>query len=533
MNKLFTLLLLTVTTSVFGQYLAHYEKKALTSFHSKDYETALLYSEKVIEVDPRNVSSLYVAGESARIMQDLEKAEDYLEQIPEEAKIGYYSMADYRLGAVKHELQKGEEAKVCYAKYLSHHSQENDWYAHLAEVSIDDLEKGKIDRSEELLELERLGDNINTDLSDLAPLRYADKLYFTTIEEDNYVKKNKRSKKMVKRPVTRIYEAQFNRPARPAPVNPSRGTVNASNISLMPDASRMYYTLCKDDNYLDQKECEIWYREKTYEGDWGPAVRVPQHINMRGYSTTQPTIGYDRHLKRYVLYFVSDRPGGKGGMDIWASTLDYSGQTFGEPRNISINTEGDDVTPFYHQSSQTFFFSTDGLRTQGGLDIFRVKKGKEGEWEIPENLGPFINTESDDLYYTFHTSTKNSYFVSNRPGSNCEKKEERGMECTDIYQARIFVDLELEVLSAYDKEAIENVKIEIKDLTSGAVGSQSSLGDNAQLRVRLEPGQNYLVTVGAEGFETEKINLNTEDISYVTTIEKEVLLKNNIKPARP
>lgn len=531
MNKLFTILLLAVTTNVLGQYSAHYEKKALTSFHSKDFATALMYSEKVIEVDPQNVSSLYVAGESARMMNNLEKAENYLEQIPEGAKIGYYAMTDYRLGAVKHELEKPEEAQAYYAKYLSHHDQENDLYAHLAKESIGDIESGKTVRSSELLELEKLGDNINSDYSDLAPLRYADKLYFTTIVEENYVKKGKRGKKMVKRPVTRIYEAQFNRPARPAPVNPSKGTVNASNISLMPDASRMYYTLCKDDDYLSQEECEIWYRERTYEGDWGPAVRLPQHINKRGYSATQPSIGYDRHLQRYVLYFTSDRPGGKGGMDIWASVMDWKSQTFAEPINISINTEGDEVTPFYHQSSQTFFFSSNGLRTQGGLDIFQVKKDGEGKWESPENLGELINTAYDDLYYTFHTSTKNAYFVSNRPGVKNGKEKSAELKGTDIFQARVFVDLELDVFSAIDKEAIKNVTVEIQDLFSGAKGAQSTVGDETQIRVRLEPGQEYRFVVSAKGYKPEVFVLNTKDLSYVATIEKEVFMKSSL--ARP
>ena len=528
MNKLFIILLLTVTTNAFGQYLAHYEKKALTSFYSKDYETALLYSEKVIEVDPQNVSSLYVAGESARMMKDLDKAETYLEKIPDDAKVGYYAMADYRLGTVKHELSKTNEAKAYYAKYLDHHDQANDLYAHLAGQALEDLEAGNKSRRNELVELERLGDNINSDLSELAPLRYADKLYFTTIQEDNFVKKNKRGTKMVQRPVTRIYEAQFNRPARPVEVNPSKATVNASNVALMPDASRMYYTLCKDDDYRNQEECEIWYRERTYEGDWGPPVRLPQQINMRGYSTTQPTIGYDKFLKRYVLYFSSDRPGGKGGMDIWASTMDWKGQSFGEPKNISINTEGDDVTPFYHQSSQTFFFSSNGMRTQGGLDIFRAKKDRDGEWTAPENLGELINTEYDDLYYTYHTSTRNAYFVSDRPGSNCEKEKERGLNCADIYQARIFVDLELDFLAALGKREVNGVKIEMEDLTSRATGTLTSGAESNHLRVRLEPGRDYRFKIYAPGYESQVFDLSTEDISYVTTLEKEVLLDRKL-----
>lgn len=532
MNKFLTLLLLAVATSAFAQYSAHYEKKALTSFYSKDFESALLFSEKVIEVDPQNVSSLYVAGESARMMEDLDKAESYLEKIPDEAKIGYYAMADYRLGSVKHDLAKTDEAEVYYEKYLTHHGEADDLYAHLASQALGDLKAGEKGRKDELVELERLGDNINSELSEMAPLRYADKLYFTTVLEDNYVKKNKHSKKMVQRPVTRIYEAQFNRPARPVDVNPSKASVNASNVALTPDAKRMYYTICKDSDYNTQEKCQIWYRNRTYEGDWGPAVRLPEHINVRGYSATQPSIGYDQNLKRFVLYFTSDRPGGKGGMDIWASPLDWMQENFGEPYPLEINTEGDEVTPFYHQSSQTLFFSSNGLPTEGGLDIFRVKKDQSGEWETPETLGEMLNSEFDDLYYTFHTSTHNAYFVSDRPGSNCGDEKGRGLDCTDIYQARIFVDLELDFFSTFGKMEVMGAQLEMEDLKTGATGSLTASEQDNQLRVRLEPGHDYKFTVHANGYHPKTFSLSTEGISFITTLEKEVLLEN-LHVARP
>lgn len=531
MNKLSTLVLLfAFITNASGQYLAHYEKKALSSFYSKDYSTALLYSEKVIEVDGENVASLFVAGESARIMQDLEKAESYLEKIPDEAKAGYYSVTDYRLGSVKHDLAKVEEAKFYYEKYLTSNNQENDLLAHLADRAIEGIDAGEKERRSDLVQMERLGDNINSELSELAPIRYADKLYFTSVNENNYVRSGKKRGKEVPHPVTRIYEAQFNRPAREIEANPRKASKNASNVALMPDASRMYYTLCNDDDYRNQEECEIWYRERQFEGDWGPPVRLPQHINMRGYSSTQPTIGYDRHLRRYVLYFSSDRPGGKGGLDIWASVLEWNGTNFGEPFPLPVNTEKDEVTPFYHQSSQTLFFSSDGLPTQGGLDIYKAKKANNGEWEAPESLDEYVNSEYDDLYYTYHTSTRNAYFVSDRPGSNCKDKKDRGLDCTDIYQARIFVDLELKFLNAISKVGVNGTQVELTDLDTDATATLAAGNERNDLRIRLEPGKDYKITVHADGYQSETITLNTDDISYFTTLEKEVLLDSTARP---
>ncbi|HFA50744.1 MAG TPA: hypothetical protein ENJ95_17185 [Bacteroidetes bacterium] len=524
MNKILIPTLLMLAAHSFGQSIEQYEKLALASFYSKDFPTTLLYSEKAIEMDGGSVSSLFFAGESARLMDDMEKAETYLEKIPDEAKAGYFAVTDYHLGMVKQNLDKRDEAKNCYESYLNKHYNENDLYSFLAQEAIHSLATGD-EWAADGSYLDKLPGNINTEQPELAPLRYANKIYFSTVLEENYLptKSKRKRKKLVKRPVSRIYEAQFNRPARLSVVNPRSAILSASNITLMPDASRMYYTLCSDENPSAQEKCTIWYRNRFYDGTWGPAVKLPTDINLRRYTNTQPSVGYDQQTKKYTLFFVSDRPGGAGGKDIWCSEIGKE-DTFGEPYPLPINTEKDEVTPFFHQATQTLFFSSQGWDSKGGFDVFRSKKTNENEWKAPQNMGAYMNTEKDETYYTYHTSSKFAYFVSDEIEEG--KKDIGG----DIFEARIFVGYRLRLFDAGGKTPLTNGKVEIENLKTGAKGSFDARKGLHEINFKLEPGENYKLTVSAEGFQPESFDLNTENISYFSSLEKNVFLKAFARP---
>ncbi len=522
MSKFLQFFFLMLASQLFGQSVEHYEKLALASFYAKDFPTSLLYSEKVIQLDGDHIASLFFAGESARLMDDLQTAETYLEKIPEEAKAGFLAATDYHLGLVKHGLDKRDEAKNYYESYLDKHYNENDLYSHLAQNAISSLATGN-DREDEGSNIDVLPDNINSEHADLAPLRYADKLFFSTVLEENYLptKNKKRSKRKVKRPVSRIYEARFDREAKESPINPRSAILNASNVTLMPDASRMYYTLCTDENPTSQEHCTIWYRNRFYDGTWGPAVKLPEHINKRKYTNTQPSVGYDRKLKKYALYFVSNRPGGAGGKDIWCSEIEGD-DTFGEPYPIPLNTETDEVTPFFHQSSQTLFFSSKGWNSKGGFDIFHTQKTAADEWNAPQNMGSYLNTTRDELYYTYHTTSKFAYFVSGEVSDN-------EME-TDIFEARVFVDYHIRTFDKHKKIPLGRVKIEIEDLRTGAKGVFKTEYNQYSTKIKLEPDTDYRVKITAPGFHPKTIEVSTRDTSYFKSLDNNVFLQPFVRP---
>jgi len=512
---------LLTSNLVSAQYLENYEKKALTAFHSKDYSSALLFSEKVLEIEANNISSLFVAGEAARLSGELTKAESYLARIPDEGKVGYYAVTDYQLAGVKLDLNKLSEAKYYYQKYLNKHNEANNLFAYLALEAIKSM--GKEDRGKDgALALRQMPGNINTPRADFAPLRFGDKMYFTSM-----VEVPGEGRKANKIEVSRIFEARPNYPAIPFDGNPSKLALNAGNISLTPDASRVYYTLCKGD-FVNSEDCEIWWREREYEGNWGPPKRLPEQVNMRGFTTTQPSIGWDKINKHYILYYASNRPGGRGGMDIWCSPIGKDGG-FGEAFNLPFNTPLDDITPFFHQATQTLFFSSNGWPGKGGFDIFRESKSADGEWNVPENLGDMLNSAYDDTYYSFHSQTQNAYLVSNRPGPN-HKEGQRSADQMDIYEARIFAQLDLAVFRSLDNTPVYAPQVDVKELKSGETGSYAARNDQNQIQVRLETGKRYELTIIADGYKPYVFDFSTESISYFIQLKRQIYLKRPLDP---
>ncbi len=507
---------------MYGQTTVQYEELALTSFYTKDFPTTIFYCEKIMEKDDKHVSSLFLAGESARLMDDLPTAEAYLEKIPEEAKAGYYSVTDYQLGVIKYGLDKRDEAKIYFEKYLDKHFEKNNHYSHLAKNAIRSLATGnrEIGAGDYLAKLPA---NVNTPNADLSPLRYAGKLYFSTVLEENYLptKNKKKRKRMVQHPVNRIYEVQFGTQARESKVNPRSVILNASNVALMPDASRMYYTLCSDEDPGSQEKCTIWYRNRTYDGDWGGGIKLPEHINKRKYTNTQPTVGYDWVLKKYVLYFVSNRRGGAGGKDIWCSEIENDG-SFGNPYLLPFNTIADDVTPFFHQQSQTLFFSSKGMQGNGGFDIFHTAKTSDRSWKVPENMGKYLNTARDEFYYTYNAASKFAYFVTN----NGLQKDNGG----DIVEARVFVDYRLSFFDNSHKKPLTSIAVEIEDLKTGATGLVKSGSFFYQTKLKLEPGTDYRITVKSAGFQFYTFDVNTDNVSYIQKREKNIFLNSLAKP---
>jgi outer membrane protein OmpA-like peptidoglycan-associated protein/tetratricopeptide (TPR) repeat protein len=131
---------------------------------------------------------------------------------------------------------------------------------------------------------------------------------------------------------------------------------------------------------------------------------------------------------RSFLYFVSDRSGGKGGMDIWRS--EYDNGTFLQPENMMINTAADDITPFYHAARQTLYFSSKGLASQGGFDVYAATNYTYSEPKITLLPAP-LNSSFDDFYFGFAETDSTGYLSSTR--SPKMLKGENGLCCADIF----------------------------------------------------------------------------------------------------
>ena len=182
---------------------------------------------------------------------------------------------------------------------------------------------------------------------------------------------------------------------------------NEGSQTISVDNRLLFFTSCNRPDAIGH--CDLYFTERDSSG-WQVPVNAARPINSNAWDS-QPSLASDG----MTLYFVSNRPGGKGGMDIWKTTLTESG-TWGEPVNLgdSINTPGEEMSPFIHPDNNTLYFSSDGHVGLGGQDIYMAKMKKDKTWGKPVNLGYPINTFNDETGLVVNAQGTMAYFASDR-----------------------------------------------------------------------------------------------------------------------
>lgn len=172
------------------------------------------------------------------------------------------------------------------------------------------------------------------------------------------------------------------------------------------ERTKFYYTNCNEDL---GDVCHI-YVSYLQGGKWTEAVALNSNINQRGYTSKHPNLtpGGD------TLFFASDREGTFGGDDIWMS-VNAGGDNWSPPVNLGsqINTSFREMSPFYSPSEKVLFFTSDGHRGFGGLDIY-IAKGRSFKQAEIHNAGMPFNSPRDDMFF-FLGNTK-GFLSSNREG---------------------------------------------------------------------------------------------------------------------
>jgi outer membrane protein OmpA-like peptidoglycan-associated protein len=190
------------------------------------------------------------------------------------------------------------------------------------------------------------------------------------------------------------------------PGNINRPEYNEGAGSVSADGNTLYFTLCDRPGVIGR--CDIYSSERLND-HWGTPHNLGPPINTEGWES-QPSISSDGN----TLYFVSSRPGGYGGFDIWKAVKNYYGN-WGIPVNLGplINSSGNEISPFIHPDNETLYFSSDGQVGMGGKDLFYSRKGPGGKWEKPINLGYPINTSGDESSLIVTADGTKGLFASN------------------------------------------------------------------------------------------------------------------------
>ncbi len=284
-----------------------------------------------------------------------------------------------------------------------------------------------------------------------------------------------------------------------------------------PDEKTMYFTRCTfDPDY--PRYAQIFKSERS-DASWGKPTPVEISADTLS-SYAHPAVSPDGEW----LYFVSDMPGGIGGLDIWRMAIGEHGsgeiENMGEP----INSPGDEMFPTFRPNGD-LYFSSDGHPGMGGLDLFRATQDSLDIWSI-ENLKYPMNSNGDDFGMTFFGPHNSGYFTSSR-GDARGWDHIFSFECPEAIQTvRGWV---------YEKDGYE--------LPEGLVYMVGNDGTNLKLSVRgdgsfvqeIQPNVDYVFLGTCKGYlnHKEDLRIDTSSVSneYVlqfplASITAPVLVRN-------
>jgi outer membrane protein OmpA-like peptidoglycan-associated protein len=192
---------------------------------------------------------------------------------------------------------------------------------------------------------------------------------------------------------------------------------------LSADFHYLFFMRCgsRSDNGWDAGGCDLYF-SYTQGNEWSQAVPFGATINTPAYEG-MPTLSSDNR----ELYFVSDREGGFGGKDIWVSRFQDGLWQIPENLGPTVNTAYDETAPFIAADNSTLYFTSDGHPGLGGNDVFYSKKSN-GKWQRPENIGYPFNTAFDDVSMCISPDGKKAYMASDRDG---------GLGAMDLYEVKL------------------------------------------------------------------------------------------------
>lgn len=471
--------LLVVATTVFAQHpkkaVKAYET-AETAFLKRDYQKAHSHLLKAIVEDPNYAEAWLLKGEIGMETKDYDMAilgyENALRSdsmlFPRAAitlsrlydERGYYKKEVALLRWYQSRASGNAFFDTTVAEMLELAAFRDDAISH--PVSFDPID---------------LGGEVNTDADEYVNMLSFDGLQLLLTRKSDAGNGYQQEQLMVAQNIDGLWNAP--RPLAfadfPEDIDPGAAFISA-------DGRKLYLTGC---GWGRDSGCDLYVSE-WLEGKWSKPQLLRGTINTSSWES-QPCVSSDGR----ELLFVSRR---NGNADIYRCLRNPDG-TWGEPQNLGepINTKGSEMAPFLHPDGKTLYFSSDKHIGMGGFDLFMSRKGEDGNWQEPVNLGFPINTNGDEINFFVAPNGKTAFISSQREG---------GQGGYDIYtfelpeeirsdSANYLSNVDVVELSAGDALILQNIQFEYnsaeltEDSQSGVQVLTDFLKRNLELKVEL------------------------------------------------
>lgn len=368
-----------------------------------EFEYSIDYYNKAIKHNYKAGEANFKIGEAYRLSNRLKESEPFyrasIDNNYDNEEVNYY----YGLALKSNE--KYDVAKQELETYLASAGDEK--IIDLAQIEVDNLIKlNEIIDKKNYYRVKNL-ELINTAAAEYSPVYLDGELYFTSSRFGGKIYKATGTS------FTNLYKVKTKGARVDAETITSLGDqINSPNtndgcITFSPDGQTMIYAKGNSGRKKGAEDVDL-YISRFRRGAWS----APTLMRINDGRAWDSTPAFSRDGR--TLYFSSTRRGSVGGTDLYAATKNRRGR-WSNVRNLGpkINTPGNEMFPF-QASDGSIYFSSNGHPGLGGLDIL-VAKREEGKMVV-DNLGPPLNTSSDDFGMFLYTPDK-GFFTSNREGS--------------------------------------------------------------------------------------------------------------------
>jgi len=488
---------------------------------------------KAYELDSTNANIQYILG-FCYLQTDIHKskAEYYLEKSVSDVTKNYKiddpkekqaaPIAYLYYGQALHINYKFDKAIENFNIFRTYVSAKDKEYLDLVDKEIATAERAKEMVAHPInVQLTNLGDSINTEYPEYSPVLSADErqLIYTTRRPTSTGEMKDEDGRFFEDIVV-SYKDDKGKWSKPVSLSQNvNGYGHEASINLTPDGQTLIVYKNNPNSKNPEGDGNIYYT--TFDGtDWSALKEFGSNVNTP-YWESHACLNADES----VLFFVSDRPGGLGGKDIYRVVKLPNGK-WSKALNMgpTINTPEDEDGAFIHPDGKSFFFASKGHKTMGGFDIMYATLNEDNKFENIQNMGYPINTTDDDVFFGISPDGKRGYFSSAHEG---------GFGDEDIYKITIGESKESflalfkgQIVAAEGETLPDNISIVITDKYTNEIVGTYKPRQNGTFSAILPPGREYNFSYQNENGE----EFYTEDV-YVTNeqayqeIQREVSLE--------
>jgi outer membrane protein OmpA-like peptidoglycan-associated protein len=501
MKNYFVLIMLLVCSLTFGQSLSSVDKKSVRLFEqaklayeNSSFSKSLHLLDDALRLDPGFIEVYLMKSD---IYQELDSVVPQIKSIESALQINpeKYPKLYFVLGNTYYRSGFYQKASDAFQRYLILSDDKAPFFQRATQNIVKCTGAVELLKNPFPFESVNLGPNINSDDDEYWPSLTVDgkTIIFTRLMGSKVTVGQHRALAQED-----FYTSRFeNGIWQPGvPLTTINTIYNEGAQTISTDGKLLFFTACTRND--GSGSCDIYF-SRFKAGDWSIPQNAGEPVNSPSWES-QPSISANGES----LFFVSNRKGGKGGMDIWKCNLmgfsEWGKPVWGYPVNLgdSVNTPGNEMSPFIHSDGKTLYFASDNWQGLGGYDIFYCHRQNDTIWSRAQNIGYPINSHKDEQGLVVDASGKNAYYSSDRPGS-------KGM---DIYSFELHQKARPTPVSYIKGKVIDEdsgapvcANVELIDIdSSGSVIKGESCWEKGEFLMCLPLGKEYAFNVSKDGY---------------------------------